>query len=58
MQDAAERRRLRAMSALGILTEFHHFPVLRHSFGLGAGTAEGRIKQAAAFWEAQNEESP
>ena len=47
-------RRLQAMSALGIPTEFHHYPGLRHGFGLGTGTvAEGCLDQAAAFWEEQ-----
>ena len=36
------QRRLDAMSALGIPTEFHHYPGLPHGFGLGTGTvAEG-----------------
>ena len=36
------KRRLDAMSALGIPTEFHHYPGLGHGFGLGTGTvAEG-----------------
>ncbi len=47
-------RRLQAMSQLGIPTEFHHYPGLRHGFGLGTGTvAEGWLDQAAAFWEEQ-----
>ena len=47
-------RRLQAMSALGIPTEFHHYPSLGHGFGLGTGTvAEGWLDQAAAFWEEQ-----
>ena len=47
-------RRLQAMSALGIPTEFHHYPGLGHGFGLGTGTvAEGWLDQAAAFWEEQ-----
>ena len=45
-------RRLNAMSALGIPTEFHHYPGLRHGFGLGTGTvAEGWIDEAVAFWQ-------
>lgn len=45
--------RLDAMSALGIPTEFHHYPGLPHGFGLGVGTvAEGWIEQALAFWMA------
>lgn len=48
------QRRLEAMSALGIETEFHVYEGLGHGFGLGAGTAaEGWIDDAAAFWEAQ-----
>ncbi len=47
-------RRLQAMSALGIPTEFHHYPGLGHGFGLGTGTvAEGWLDQAVAFWEEQ-----
>lgn len=47
-------RRLQAMSALGIPTEFHHYPGLRHGFGLGTGTvAEGWLDQAVSFWEEQ-----
>ena len=46
------QRRLEAMSELGIATEFHHYPGLRHGFGLGTGTvAEGWLDQAVAFWE-------
>ena len=46
------QRRLDAMSALGIPTEFHHYPGLPHGFGLGTGTvAEGWLDQAVAFWE-------
>lgn len=40
------------MSALGIDTEFHHYPGLSHGFGLGTGTvAQGWIDQAITFWE-------
>ena len=47
-------RRLQAMSALGIPTEFHHYPGLGHGFGLGTGTvAEGWLDQAVTFWEEQ-----
>lgn len=49
------KRRLDGMSGLGIPTEFHSYPGLRHGFGLGKGTvAEGWINQAAAFWETQS----
>ena len=42
------------VTQLGIPTEFHHYPGLRHGFGLGTGTvAEGWLDQAAAFWEEQ-----
>lgn len=45
------RARLSAMAALGIPTEFHHYPGLPHGFGLGQGTvAEGWISQALDFW--------
>ena len=50
------QRRLSAMDALGIPTEFHHYPGLPHGFGLGTGTvAEGWLDQAVAFWEANAE---
>lgn len=51
------KRRLEAMSALGIPTEFHSYPGLGHGFGLGIGTvAEGWIDHAVAFWESQSSE--
>lgn len=47
------QRRLEAMAALGIPTEFHAYEGLGHGFGLGTGTvAEGWINDAVAFWEA------
>ena len=50
------KRRLDAMSRLGIPTEFHHYPGLPHGFGLGTGTvAEGWLDEAVAFWEEQME---
>ena len=46
------RSRMQNLEALGIPVEFHHYPGLRHGFGLGTGTAaEGWIDDAAAFWE-------
>ena len=49
------QRRLEALSALGIDTEFHSYPGLRHGFGIGTGTvAEGWLNQAVSFWERQN----
>ena len=51
------QRRLEAMAALGIPTEFHAYEGLGHGFGLGKGTvAEGWINDAVAFWEEQTEE--
>lgn len=51
------QRRLDAMAALGIPTEFHAYEGLGHGFGLGTGTvAEGWINDAVAFWEEQTEE--
>ena len=51
------QRRIEALDALGIPTEFHHYPGLGHGFGLGTGTAaEGWIEDAVAFWEAQMHE--
>lgn len=48
------QRRLEAMGDLGIPTEFHHYPGLRHGFGIGTGTvAEGWVEEAVAFWEKQ-----
>lgn len=50
----AMQRRIEALDALGIPTEFHHYPGLPHGFGLGTGTvAEGWLDEAAKFWEAQ-----
>lgn len=49
--------RLDGMHAIGIETEFHHYPGLGHGFGLGTGTsAEGWINDAIRFWENQMEE--
>ena len=46
------KARLNAMSAVGIDTEFHEYPNLRHGFGLGLGTsAEGWLDAAVTFWE-------
>lgn len=46
------QRRLEAMSACGIDTEFHVYQGLGHGFGLGTGTvAEGWINDAITFWE-------
>ena len=46
------KRRLEALSNLGIDTEFHSYPELGHGFGLGTGTiAEGWLHKAVAFWE-------
>ena len=48
------QRRIEALDALGIPTEFHHYSDLPHGFGLGTGTvAEGWLDEAAQFWEAQ-----
>ncbi len=48
------QRRIEAMSAAGIPTEFHAYEGLPHGFGLGTGTAaEGWINDAVAFWRAQ-----
>ena len=48
------QRRLETLSALGIPTEYHHYPGLSHGFGLGTGTAaEGWLDEAVDFWEAQ-----
>lgn len=48
------QRRLDAMGAVGIDTEFHHYSGLGHGFGLGTGTAaEGWLDLAVRFWERQ-----
>lgn len=50
----AMQRRIEALDALGISTEFHHYPGLPHGFWLGTGTvAEGWLDEAVQFWEAQ-----
>lgn len=47
-------RRLKAIEALGIPTEFHAYEGLGHGYGLGTGTAaEGWVNDAVAFWETQ-----
>lgn len=52
------QNRIDNLSALGIPTEFHHYPGLSHGFGLGTGTAaEGWLDQAVAFWEEQMQEA-
>ncbi len=52
------QNRIDNLSALGIPTEFHHYPGLSHGFGLGTGTAaEGWFDQAVAFWEEQMQEA-
>ena len=46
------RRRIEALDAMGVPTEFHVYPGLGHGFGLGAGTvAEGWFNLAVDFWE-------
>lgn len=46
------KRRLEAMDALGIDTEFHSYKGLGHGFGVGKGTiAEDWINNAITFWE-------
>ena len=46
------QRRVDALAAAGVPTEFHRYPNLGHGFGLGIGTsAEGWIDSAVAFWE-------
>lgn len=46
--------RLQRLEAMGLPTEFHVYEGLSHGFGIGTGTvAEGWIKDAIRFWEAQ-----
>ncbi|MBP3435552.1 MAG: esterase [Clostridia bacterium] len=48
------QRRIDAMSAPGIPTEFHAYDGLGHGFGLGTGTAaDGWFDLAVKFWEEQ-----
>lgn len=48
------RARTDAIAASGTPTEFHAYDGLPHGFGLGTATAaEGWIKDATAFWQAQ-----
>jgi acetyl esterase/lipase len=45
-------RRVNAMKAAGIATEFHLYRNVGHGFGLGTGTsAEGWVDNAVRFWE-------
>jgi acetyl esterase/lipase len=45
-------RRVNAMKAVGIATEFHLYRNVGHGFGLGTGTsAEGWVDNAVRFWE-------
>jgi acetyl esterase/lipase len=45
-------RRVNAMAAAGIATEFHLYRNVGHGFGLGTGTsAEGWVDKALRFWE-------
>ncbi len=47
-------RRIEALKAAGVATEFHLFRHAGHGFGLGTGTdAEGWIDCAVRFWENQ-----
>lgn len=46
------QRRIDAISAMGVPTEFHVYQGLGHGFGLGTGTvAEGWFDLAVDFWE-------
>lgn len=54
----AMERRIEALRACGVETEFHHYAGLSHGFGLGTDTiAEGWINDAAAFWRRQIDKS-
>lgn len=47
-------RRINSMRNAGIPVEFHKYPNVSHSFGLGTGTnAEGWLDDAVRFWENQ-----
>ncbi len=46
------QRRIQALDAMGVPTEFHVYQGLGHGFGLGTGTAaEGWFGLAVNFWE-------
>ena len=46
------KRRIDALAAMGVPTEYHSYPGLGHGFGLGIGTvAEGWLDLAVAFWK-------
>ena len=46
------QRRIEAISAMSVATEFHVYQGLGHGFGLGTGTvAEGWFNLAVNFWE-------
>lgn len=46
------QRRVEALNAMGVPTEFHVYQGLGHGFGLGTGTAaEGWFDLAVSFWE-------
>lgn len=48
----AMKRRIDALIAAGVDTEFQIYPNLGHGFGLGIGTsAEGWLDDAVAFWK-------
>jgi acetyl esterase/lipase len=49
---ATMERRVNAMQAAGIESEFNRYPNVGHGFALGTGTtAEGWIHNAVRFWE-------
>jgi acetyl esterase/lipase len=49
---AVMERRVNAMKAAGIPTEFHLYRNVGHGFALGASTsAEGWVHKAVQFWE-------
>ena len=46
------KRRIDALAAMGVPTEYHSYPGLGHGFGIGIGTvAEGWLDLAVAFWK-------
>jgi len=47
-------RRIAALNAAGVDTEFHLYRNAGHGFGVGTGTdAEGWMEYAVHFWEQQ-----
>ena len=44
------QRRIQALDAMDVPTEFHVYEGLGHGFGLGTGTVAGWLDLAVKFW--------